>query len=537
MSSKKTTGSYYTPDHISGFILNYLAKDLRNKTNLSILEPSVGDGAFVKAFNESKLSTKDKSIKFTGIDFIEPELLKAKKASAKKPKKNTTYEFICTDFLETQKQLTAEYQLIVGNPPYISKKLLTKKQVDFCGDIHVSAGLSTNSIKNIWSAFLIRCCQLLSDDGILSFILPAEMLQVSFANELRSFVSNVFIRVEIFTFNELLFDCKGQDTILLIGYKQHINPGQYYTHISDINDLLSNKFKMVKNQALNTNNTKWSHHMLDSKDLDFLYNIASTLHEIDYYCESKPGIVTAANNFFIINNQTEDQYHLNNYTHPIIQKGLFVNGSVVFNEDDFEHLQQQGRPTKVLVFNDNNSGYLTDKIQDYLKIGEELEIPLRYKCTKRKTWYHIPNISNIPEGFFFKRSHNYPKLLKNNANVLVTDSAYKIQMRDGFAINNLVYSFYNSFTLLFAELEGRYYGGGVLELIPKEFQNLPLPYVNISVEGFNNFSSSFERKNTILDVLTINDQFILGESLGLSLEAISKIQLIYKKLISKRLRY
>src|SRR5690606_481689 len=107
---------------------------------------------------------------------------------------------------------------------------------------------------------------------------------------------------------------------------------------------------------------------------------------------------------------------------------------------------------------------------------------------------------------------------KNNADVLVTDSAYKIEMRPGFEINHMVYSFYNSLTLTFAELYGRYYGGGVLELTPSEFKALPIPHVSVGARDFNAFTKAFENKDEINDILTANDYAILNASLGLSSE-------------------
>ncbi|HWY12611.1 MAG TPA: type I restriction endonuclease subunit M, partial [Bacteroidia bacterium] len=154
----------------------------------------------------------------------------------------------------------------------------------------------------------------------------------------------------------------------------------------------------------------------------------------------------------------------------------------------------------------------------------------------RENWFVIPNISTVPEGFFFKRSHFYPKLLKNNADVLVTDSAYKIEMKKGYDINHLVYSFYNSLTLAFAELNGRYYGGGVLELTPSEFKGLPVPNVPISAKEFNSYTRLFENKTEILDILDFNDSYILNTSLNLSEEEIIKVKSICKKLIDKRFR-
>jgi adenine-specific DNA-methyltransferase len=536
MSFKKITGSYYTPDHISAFIVNYIAKDLGDFEHLSILEPSIGEGTFIKAFNNSPITASKTTVSFTGIELIETELSKAKAVANLNPKSKTVYRFIQGDFLDIQKDITETFQLIIGNPPYISKKHLTDSQIKSIEGIHLSAGLSNHSIKNIWTAFLVKSCQLLSDDGIISFILPAEILQVSFAKELRHYISYLFERVEIFTFSELLFDCKGQDTVLLIAHKKHAAGGQFYTHIDNVKDLQSGKFKLKENDALNANNTKWSHHSLKEADLSFVYNTASSIKPVGWYCESKPGIVTAANHFFIINSETEQLYELEPYTLPIIQKGLFVNGSVVFSQNNFERLVQDGKPSKVLAFNDQNSDNFSPVVTDYLKKGESLEINERYKCQKRKAWYQIPNIAKAPDGFFFKRSHNYPKLLKNDANVLVTDSAYKIKMNEGFNINSFIYSFYNSLTLLFAELDGRYYGGGVLELIPSEFKNLPIPYVDISSESFNIFARDFENKRSILDVLIANDAIILGQGLGLNKIEIAKIQGIYNRLIAKRFR-
>jgi adenine-specific DNA-methyltransferase len=536
MTSQKQTGSYYTPDFLSGFIIDYVSCNFSNCDTLSVLEPSVGDGAFVNAFHKTKFPSSIRNFNFTGIDKIEGELLKAKQVALGDPKENTIYNFTHGDFLDIQKDLLPEYQFIAGNPPYISKKHLTDTQKELCEEIHLNANLSLSTVKNIWPAFLLRCCQLLTDNGVLAFVLPAELLQVNFSNELRDFLALNFQRTEIFTFSELLFECKGQDTVLLIGFKKHTNPGQFYAHIGDTKDLTSGNFTLIGNAALDTNGTKWSHHILESDELEFVYNLTANLNRIDHFCNSKPGIVTAANNFFIINEEIVKNYQLRNYTHPIIQKGLFVNGSVVFNKADLKKLVEDGKPVNILIFNSDNIPDLPKRVEEYLQIGVDLEIPTRYKCTKRQSWFNIPNISTVPEAFFFKRSHLYPKLLRNDANVLVTDSAYKVQMREGFDINSFIYSFYNSLSLLFTELEGRYYGGGVLELTPKEFKKIPIPYFNISPEQFQLFVERFENKKGIEEILILNDFKILNHVLKLTNEDIERIRSIYKKLVNKRLR-
>jgi adenine-specific DNA-methyltransferase len=197
-------------------------------------------------------------------------------------------------------------------------------------------------------------------------------------------------------------------------------------------------------------------------------------------------------------------------------------------------LENSNLPTRLLQLNDNDK--ISKSLSEYLAIGTEQKIHERYKCEKRNNWYVIPNISTVSEALFFKRCHNYPKLIKNNSNALVTDSAYKVSMKGNFDLNSFIFSFYNSLTLVFAETDGRYYGGGVLELTPSEFKKLPIPYVNIEIAEFENYILEFENKENIEEILLRYDRHILNQSLSLNNEEILKIQNIRKKLIQKRMR-
>ena len=51
MQDKKSIGSYYTPLNLAKFIADYCLSQI-DKLNISVLEPSVGDGNFVQAINE-----------------------------------------------------------------------------------------------------------------------------------------------------------------------------------------------------------------------------------------------------------------------------------------------------------------------------------------------------------------------------------------------------------------------------------------------------------------------------------------------------
>ena len=523
MVNKKNTGSYYTPSYLASFITKRVLTSLVHRTQVSILEPSVGDGAFIEELEKAK----NISINITALDISADEL---EKASAKWNEKNS--EFIHSDFLEYSS--TSIFTAIIGNPPYINKNKLTKKQIELSKEIHISENLSEASVKNIWTTFLVKSNTLLSEDGILAFVLPAELLQVKFAEEIREYLKNEFERIEIFTFSDLMFEGIGQDTIVLFAYKQSEKKGEFFANIKSKKELEANSFTLVNNSQLVDSKVKWTHHFLTSDELEFLDRLKHKLKLANDYTISKPGIVTAANKFFILDLATAEEYELLNYTKPIIQKGLFVNGSVVFNEQDFSNIEKLKHPTRLLQLNDNDK--ISKRLSDYLAIGEKLEIPNRYKCRERNKWYVVPNISSKPDAFFFKRCHHYPKLLKNCSDAYVTDSAYKVEMRGDYDLNSFIYSFYNTLTLTFSEIEGRYYGGGVLELTPSEYKKLPIPYVRIDSNQFENFTIQFENKENIEQVLLQNDFNILNSTLGLNKSELDKLGMIRTKLIAKRMR-
>ena len=529
--NKKELGSYYTPQRLANFIANYCIQKL-DKDSISILEPSVGDGSFIEAINISPEINNFESVE---LEVVERELVELDKAIQKNNNDAIGLVSNNQDYLLFHSENQNKYSLIIGNPPYVKSNLLTDEQKELALKIHLEQNLSDKRINNIWTAFLISAISKLEDDGILAFVLPLELLQVKFTSEIRELLKSVFARLEIFMFDELQFqECKGQDTVLLIAFKEHPANGTFYTTVSSMDDLENNRFVLQQNITVSESDKKWTHHFITPDEYSFLENIKAQLNTVKEVVDNKAGIVTAANDFFIVNEEILRRYRLRRYGKPIIRKGFFVNGSVTFNGNDFEDLVLQNKPSYLLDFNLANPKRLSKGVQKYVQEGELQELHLRYKCKKRKHWYQVPNIVEQGEAFFFKRAHEYPKLLKNEADVHVTDSAYVVKTKDGIEINDFVYSFYNSLTLAFAELEGRYYGGGVLELTPNEFRTLPIPLVQ--AEDFQSYTSEFKNKSKIEDVLNSHNTAILNRSLNLSSDEIKKIEFIRRKLIDRRQR-
>jgi len=517
MRTQKNKGAYYTPIKLSNFIVKYLDECFTD--NLSILEPSVGDGSFIKALNNSFRTRK--KVDITIVDLDKLELEKAKKEGSIH-NKFTKIVDINDDFLTFHKKHSKQYDLVIGNPPYIKSNLLAKKQIELCKEIHKNENLLDKKINNIWTAFIVGANKFLKKDAILAYVLPTDLLQVKYAEEIRVFLEEQFDRLEIFTLDKYMFDDIEQHTVLLFAYKKSNEKGTFFYKITDIKE---NKFEKISSNGLMIYETKWTHYILEPDEIKLLNSINKKLDRVDDYIISKPGIVTGANKYFILDKDKVKEHKLEKYVEPIVQKSLFIKNNIDLNEKDIQHLINSHKPMFLLSLKDDTK--VTKNLESYLSLGRKESIDKRYKCSIRNNWYCIPNISLPTEGFFFKRYHKVPKLIRNSANVHVTDSAYKIVMKDHFNINSFIYSFFNIVTLIFSELIGRKYGGGVMELIPSEFKNLPIYYQTIESKVFNSFEKEFNE-----EVVFNNEVF---EYLNLNEEEIVMLENIYTKLTQARM--
>ena len=113
------------------------------------------------------------------------------------------------------------------------------------------------------------------------------------------------------------------------------------------------------------------------------------------------------------------------------------------------------------------------KAAAYIREGERAQLHTRYKCRIRQPWYAVPSVYSSEVGML-KRAHDAPRLILNRAGAYTTDTAYRIRTANVPA-KTLVAAFVNPLTALSAELEGRTYGGGVLELVPSEIERLLIP--------------------------------------------------------------
>jgi hypothetical protein len=170
-SFKKERGGYYTPEKLSNFIINELLED--NKT---VLEPSCGDGVFLNSIINSKATIKH----LDAVEIVKEEFEKCMLYS----KKNNNINLINDDFYNFYQKTKTKYDIIIGNPPYIRYQYLSEKQRIKQAKVLLENQMTPNKLINSWVFFLVACIDMLNENGKIGFVIPAELLQVVYAEDL-----------------------------------------------------------------------------------------------------------------------------------------------------------------------------------------------------------------------------------------------------------------------------------------------------------------------------------------------------------------
>lgn len=189
MKNKNKYGQYMTPKIVAEFMFSLA--DL-NK-NADILEPCCGEGVFLDVMLEKGFK------KITAYE-IDKEII------------DSRYKVINKSFVP--ETINHKFDLIIGNPPYISWKNLEpdlKEELEgndlwqkYC-----------NSLCDYSNIFIIKAVELLKEGGQLIFITPEYWLSKTHSLKLRNFMLENGYFEEIYHFNETpLFDNASVSTII-----------------------------------------------------------------------------------------------------------------------------------------------------------------------------------------------------------------------------------------------------------------------------------------------------------------------------------
>jgi adenine-specific DNA methylase len=504
-SPQKLRGGYYTPPDLALFLCRWALRAGPGP----VLEPSCGDGAFLRALSRAGAGGR----RVIAVEADAHEARTAAAAGAALELSVHTGDFLAWA-LARQGQ-PGELAAVVGNPPYIRYQYLPRELQDRAAALIRGHGLRFTRHTNAWVPFVVAAVALLRPGGRLAMVLPSELLHVLHAQSLRDFLLQECSSVAVLDPEELWFARTLQGTVLVMAQRKRdpeeegqltIVPvrGRAFVERS-AEELLAGRPPVPAREL----GGKWMPALLGPSERGLLRDLGArpevrTLGEV---AEVSVGIVTGANKFFLVPESTVEAHGLRPWARPMFGRSEHVPG-VVYDAAQHSRNVDNGLPTSFLGFGLTEPADLPPGARAYVAAGETEGLHRRYKCRIRSPWTAVPSVWAAPVAML-KRCHDLPRLVRNHLGALTTDTAYRLRPKT-LDPDALVGGFVSSLTALSAELEGRHYGGGVLELVPSEIRRLAVVPAADGAEAVARLDSRVRGGRPAEAVLAEQDAEILG---------------------------
>lgn len=501
LDTQRELGAFYTCPNTAEHMANWAIRSW----GMRVLEPSFGSGIFLRAARRVAKNKFNNDITLIGAE-LSPEEHDRAKASVLTGRD----ELYRGDFLTMP---PTKVDAVIGNPPYVRLRHLPKAQAKTA---HATAsrvlGQNMETSGSVWMPFVLRCQELLTRGGRMALVLPFELTYVKYARPLWGSLANHFSKLTVVRVRERLFPDLLQDVVILYaeGFGGHTEEVEFYLH-EKISDFLSGVDVAPANisvAALIRGERQFIRAHLDPQLRALL---DGKLHQstdiLSRYCTFNIGYVSGHKSFFHPDVETQVKWRLpeRSMIDALVSGRSMKNGGLLTS-------QLKSSSVGKLFFPKSNRLAKTE--ESYIQHGEDQSVHLRYKCQVRSPWYVVPGVrtSDLIMSVFADR----PILMKNDADLVATNSLLNGFMKPGQDCDSFVASWYSSLTLLGCEMQVHSLGGGVLVLIPGEVAKIRIP------QPMKPCADHLRRINTALQqgdlaaAYEIGDEYILRDVMGLS---------------------
>lgn len=544
LDEDKLRGGYYTAERVAAWLCDWAIR----QTNDQVLEPSCGDGAFLKAAAERLIAlglpAARVAAQLQGVEIIPTEAARAQSRVQDVTGSDATSVVENGDFFEWwQNSKQPAFDVVVGNPPFIRYQSFPEPHRTRAMEIMGEKGLKPNRLTNIWVPFVVAAVASLKKGGRLALVLPAEILQVTYASQLRSFLTDHFARIDVVACNELFFEKAEQEVVLLLADGALERPSTdntcrvAMTEAQTVAGIMSAPpsilLSKAQPKAIRHDSEKWLKYFLDEKQIALM----RTLRQSDItvpmsnHASINVGVVTGKNQFFVLSKDQIDDLGLEGYTTPLVSRSAHLRGSHI-SKTEWKSLAAAGDRVHLLNITHDQLDRINPEMLRYIEDGERQNVHLGYKCSIRKPWYTVPSVW-IPDGFAFRQIYDFPRMVLNGSEATSTDTIHRLTSK-GEEPERIISNTYSWLTAASAEIEGRSYGGGVLELEPTEAERLLMP---AKLNGAMPLSEADKliRAGKLDAVLEENARIVLMQHMGLTAAECAALKNVWIKMRDRRM--
>lgn len=532
-SERKARGAFFTPPELASFLSHWAIRRAGDR----VFEPSCGEAAFLLSAVQRLQSLGTAAPVLSGMDIHEASVRHACKALAAEGAKASiqTGDFFAT--VPPQDKFDA----VIGNPPYV-------RYQSFAGDARIRAleaalrqGVRLTGLASSWAAFTVHASAFLKPSGRLALVLPAELLSVNYAAEIRRFLLKRFGSVRLVLFEDLVFPGVLEEVVLLLA--EGTGGADYFEvlQVKNAADLRKGGDSTWTGYVPRADE-KWTSALLSADSLNIYRELTASpnIEVMLDWGETYLGAVTGNNDYFALSRSQARELRLREHElERISPPGSRHLRGLALTSAGWEYLAANGRLCYLFAPGDRPSAAAERLIEK----GERAGVHKAYKCRVRSPWWKVPLVEK-PDFFFSYMNYESPRLTRNTAGVHLLNSLYGIRLhaqRRRVGRDSLHFASLNSITLLGAEVVGRSYGGGMLKHEPKEADMLPMPSLEVLREAEPRLKrlqpqiSLFLRGADIMPAIDLVDRVLLQGIMKATPRQIAELRVARAKLFQRRI--
>lgn len=536
---RKARGAFFTPKPITEHMVRWAVRSADDR----VMEPSAGDAEFLVAAVERMRDLSGSASYRPRVDGVEIHARSAEVGRQRVYDAGGDADITTSDFFAVSPSDGGNYDVVIGNPPYIRYQDFTGASRTRARAASLAAGVPLTGLASSWAAFTVHSALFLKRGGRLGLVLPAELLSVNYAAPVRRFLFDRFRSVDLILFDEQVFPEAEADVVLLLAEGYGEGPTDHAVfhqtqNASSLTGVSEGKPWTPLDPA-----DKWTGSTVDPNAVEPLRTLRETgaFTDLEAWGDTTLGIVTGNNKYFTLTPKRAQDLGLN--TDELLR--LSPPGSshlrgLTLTSPGLRRLGENGKATYLFMPGNPPS----QAARKYIADGERTGVNLAYKCRIRKDWFRVPTIK--PADLLLTcMNADTPRLTTNSARAHHLNSVHGVYLTAGLrklGMQLLPIASLNSITLLNAEMVGRTYGGGILKIEPREADRWAMPaptLVRQRTEQLRKLKPKVTRllaAGRLMEAVELVDGALLVEPGLVSVERLQQVRSARERLARRRAR-
>jgi hypothetical protein len=466
---RNVMGQFSTPFPLALDIMKYM-RQLQGTDDVSFIEPSIGTGVFYSAFTEV---FGNKGQQVLGFE-IDPHYF----IPTKDFWKTFPIELRCEDFLSQTPNMF--FDMLVANPPYVRHHHIDNDtKIKLQNEILHKTGIQISGLAGLYCYFMMLSSAWLKEEGLSCWLVPSEFMDVNYGEAVKRYLlQNVeLLHIHRFKADDLQFaDALVSSCIVVFRNKKPVK--QHVLKFTIGGSINSPEIvKQICTSQLKADE-KWTSLFTDnSKDDEIQAKLG------DFFTV-KRGIATGDNDFFILDKETIERYEIPQFfLRPILPSPRHIKGDRINNDHGMPIVQHQQ-----FLFSCNLPESILKekypKVWEYVCLGYEKGVQKGYICSRRTPWYSCedrePAAIVMPYMGRSETSNRLFRFILNTSEAITTNVYLLLYPKPQYAHcikdKNVLEEIWHELNAIPTETlsrNGRFYGGGLRKMEPKELMQTP----------------------------------------------------------------